>query len=163
MDNDKLKEKIDFYKNKKLEIELHLKELEGLMQNENVRRFLELLEYDNDENRKLLLMNDDELEKYSEDMLEEEDKVYFRMGKKFCGFKRKNDSYMILSHSYDDYELLSHYVSLTDSGDEVIIPYDDADEFEKSHNVVYCETLDSFDEYNKLSKEYKEKLLKKRY
>ena len=131
MDNDKLKEKIDFYKNKKLEIELHLKELEGLMQNENVRRFLELLEYDNDENRKLLLMNDDELEKYSEDMLEEEDKVYFRMGKKFCGFKRKNDSYMILSHSYDDYVLLSHYVSLTDSGDEVIIPYEDSDEFEK--------------------------------
>ena len=163
MDNDKLKEKIDFYKNKKLEIELHLKELEGLMQNENVRRFLELLEYDNDENRKLLLMNDDELEKYSEDMLEEEDKVYFRMGKKFCGFKRNNDSYMILSHSYDDYELLSHYVSLTDSGDEVIIPYDDSDEFEKNHNIVYCDTLDSFDEYNKLSKEYKEKLLKKRY
>ena len=129
MDNDKLKEKIDFYKNKKLEIELHLKELEGLMQNENVRRFLELLEYDNDENRKLLLMNDDELEKYSEDMLEEEDKVYFRMGKKFCGFKRKNDSYMILSHSYDDYELLSHYVSLTDSGDEVIIPYEDSEQY----------------------------------
>ena len=163
MDDDRLKDKIDFYKNKKIEIELCLKELNGLIENENVKRFLELLEYDTDENRDLVLMNEEELEEYARRKLIDEDKAYFCVGKGFNGFQKKDGSYMILAHSFDDYKLLSHYISLDDKSDEIIIPKDEADIFEKNHNIVYRQSLDPFDEYNDLSKKYKEKLLKKRY
>ncbi len=87
---------------KKMEIKDALMELERLKENETVKRYLELLEYDTEENRKFVLKSNDE-------MIEEIDSgnIYYCLGKGFVGYVQKNGEYHILSHSFNDFRLFA--------------------------------------------------------
>ena len=138
MTNTEFEDKVNDRKAKKFEVLEALKELKSLSQCESVKRYLELKEYETEANKKLVLMSDQEIE---DSVKEYEGNEYVCLGKRFIGYERPDGNYVILSHNYDRFELLSIYKN-NNTNEEIIIKYDEAEDFEKNHKVVEEEKIE---------------------
>ena len=133
-------------------------ELEELSKNESVRRYIELKKY-YDDNFHFVDKTDEQLSNeviYSNDV--DDKKYYFCYGKNFIGQCNKMGRYYIVKDKHPFIKkygiTVALYRNIFNKYDEVILPIEKCDEFEKNNNIVFCKTLNPDSEYLDLKKEY---------
>ena len=145
------------------------KELLELSQDEKVQRYIELNKFF-DNNSKLYGKTDDQILNeviYSNNV--DDRKVYFCYGKNYKGQITKTGKYYVLNGASPFNESLKYgmvvalYRNIYNIHDEVVLPVDECEQFEKENEVIFSKQLNPDSEYLDLKKEYYKKELEKKY
>lgn len=158
---EKIKEEIVDLKYKQKIIRDSIVELDELKQNQSVKRFLELLEFDTEKNRRFIIKNEIGLlgvvyNKYGR-FLNENNNIYFCMGTYTNSNKNVfEQGFGFFALDRDDPRALFRiYINLENESDYIKVPIEECELFEIEHKVIFPKySCVNFKEYYKVSEEF---------
>ena len=148
-------------RDKLLEIKAELLEL---FKDENVKRYIELSEK---YNQNIYFENKTDEQIFNEVIYTssiDDKELYFCFGKNYIGRFNKMGNFYIVGGENTKFGIpVALYRNIYNMKDEVIIPIDKCEQFEREHKILYKRTLNPDSEYLDLKKEYFQKEMGKKY